>query len=231
MQLTLQSQMAGDVVIIRCQGRIVSGEEVRALQHEVEKLTRVTKRVVLQLAETSYIDSGGLGALVRLFGVLRADGGDLKLCQLSPFVLQVLRATNLFGVFHTYASEKEAIEAFSGGPGPVAKTSQASRTRIVCIDSSRDLLAYLNALLKQAGYEVFTTTYPSDAMILVSATRPAVVIYGHGMPSSDSAIEKFRHSVPNVQVLLLQSDFSSAEASQAGMELVDRVRSVLTAQP
>jgi anti-sigma B factor antagonist len=231
MQLILQSQMAGDVVVINCQGCIVSGDEVRALQSEVEKLTRFTKRVVLQLAEASYIDSGGLGALVRLFGALRADGGDLKLCQLSPFVLQVLRATNLFGVFHTYASEREAIEAFSGGLRPIEKTSQASRTRIVCIDSSRDLLAYLNALLKQAGYEVFTTRYPSEAMILVGASRPGVVIYGSGMPSSDAAIEKFRHSVPNVQVLLLPSDFSTVEASQAGTELVDRVRSVLTAQP
>jgi len=230
MQLILQSRMVGDVVIIHCQGRIISGDEVRTLQREVEKLTRVAKRVVLQLAEASYIDTGGLGALVRLFGVLRADGGDLKLCQLSPFVLQVLRATNLFGVLHTYASEREAIEAFSGGPAPVEKTSQASRTRIVCIDSSSDLLAYLNALLKQAGYEVFTTRYPSDAMILVGATRPGVVIYGPGMPSSDSAIEKFRHSVPNVQVLLLPSDFSTAEASQAGTELVDRVRSALTTQ-
>jgi hypothetical protein len=162
---------------------------------------------------------------------VRADGGDLKLCQLSPFVLQVLHATNLFGVFHTYASEREAIEAFSGGLAPVEKTSQASRAKIVCIESSRDLLAHLNALLRQAGYEVFTTRYPSDAMILVGATRPGVVIYGHGMPSSDSAIEKIRHSVPNVQVLLLPSDFSTAEASQACTELVDRVRSVLTAQP
>jgi hypothetical protein len=47
--------------------------------------------------------------------------------------------------------------------------------------------------------------------------------------TSESAIEKFRESVPNVQVLPLPSDFSTAEASQAGTELVDRVRSVLTA--
>jgi anti-anti-sigma factor len=231
MQLILQSQMRGDVVIIHCQGRIVSGDEVRTLQHEVEKLTHVRKSVVLQLAEVSYVDSGGLGALVRLRGLLRADGGDLKLCQLSPFVLQALKATNLLSVFHTYASEKEAIEAFSGALAPPEKTSGTPGTRIVCIDSSNDLLAYLNALLKRAGYEVFTTRYPSDAVTLVGATRPHIVIYGSGMQTSESAIEKFRQSVPNVQVLRLPSDFSTAEASQAGTELVDRVRSVLAAQP
>ena len=177
------------------------------------------------MAEVSYVDSGGLGALVRLRNLLRFDGGDLKLCQLSPFVLQVLTATKLHGVFHTYASEKEAIEAFSWVLAPPEKTSGG--TRIVCIDSSNDLLAYLNVLLKRAGYEVFTTRYPSDAMILIRATKPRIVIYGSG--TSESAIEKFRESVPNVQVLLLPSDFSTAEASQAGTELVDRVRSVLTA--
>ncbi len=227
MQLILQSRMMGDVVVIHCQGHIVFGDEVRTLQREVEKLTHVRKSVVLQLAGVSYVDSGGLGALVRLRNLLRFDGGDLKLCQLSPFVLQVLTATKLHGVFHTYASEKEAIEAFSWALAPPEKTSGG--TRIVCIDSSNDLLAYLNVLLKRAGYEVFTTKYLSDAMILIRATKPRIVIYGSGMQTSESAIEKFRESVPNVQVLLLPSDFSTAEASQAGTELVDRVRSVLTA--
>ncbi len=79
MQLTLQTQHAGDVVIVRCRGRIVSGDEVRFLQLELEKLTDVTRNVVLQLADVTYVDSGGLGALVRIFGVLRAERGDLKM--------------------------------------------------------------------------------------------------------------------------------------------------------
>jgi anti-sigma B factor antagonist len=209
MNLILQTQILEYVVIIRCQGRIVSGDEVRTLQLEVEKLTHLKKRVVLQLAEVSYIDSAGLGALVRLFGVLRFGGGGLKLCQLSPFVLQVLQGTNLLGVIPTYASEREAIEAFSEGPGPLEKASRTPRTKIVCIDTTRHL---------------------SDARTLVVATQPSVVIYRPGTQTSESVIEKFRESDPNVQVLLLPSDFSTAEASQAGTELLNRVRSVLPNQ-
>jgi anti-sigma B factor antagonist len=231
MELILESQMMGDAIVIRCQGRIVFGDEVRTLQREVEKLTHLRKNVVLQLAEVNYVDSGGLGALVRLRNILRFDGGDLKLCQVSPFVFQALTATKLVGVFHTYASEKEAIEAFSWAPAAPEKTSGTPGTKIVCIDSSNELLAYLNVLLKREGYEVFTTRYLSDAMILARATKPRIVIYGSGMQTSESAIERFRQNVPNVQVLLLPSDFSTAEASQAGTELLDRVRSVLTAQP
>src|SRR5271170_1902365 len=143
MKLVLQSEIMEYVVIIRCQGRIVSGDEVGALKLEVEKLRHLKKRVVLQLAETSYIDSAGLGALVRLFSVLRFDGGGLKLCQLSPSVRQVLQLTNLLGLIPTYASEREAVEAFSEESGPLEEASGTTRTRIVCLGSSNDSLAYL----------------------------------------------------------------------------------------
>ena len=95
MHLTLQSQCTAGVALIRCQGRIVVGKEVELLQQEVEKHHLETQKYVLQLAEVSYLDSGGLGALVRLVGMLRAHRGDLKLCEVAPFVQSVLKATNL----------------------------------------------------------------------------------------------------------------------------------------
>ena len=146
------------------------------------------------------------------------------------FVSQVLQVTNLLGVIPTYASEAEAIEAFSAGPAAPEKTPATRRTRIVCLDSSNDLLAYLKVLLTRAGYEVFTTRNPSDARTLVVATGPSVVIYGPGTQASESVIEKLRQGDPNLAVLVLPSDFSTAEASQAGTDLVERVRSALKNQ-
>jgi anti-anti-sigma factor len=230
MQLSLQSQKIGDVVVIRCQGRIVVGAEISSLQLEIEKLTELTKKVVLQLAEVSFIDSAGLGALVRQFGVLRAHGGDLKLCQLSPFLLQVLQVTNLLRIFPVYASEIEAIQAFYKGPHFHEETVAASRTRIVCADTSSDLLAYLSAVLKRSGYEVFTTRQPSDALLFVRVTRPRVLICGPGMQTNESAMKGFREINTGVELLLLPSDFSTAEAGQAGIDLVDRVRLLLSGQ-
>jgi len=230
MNLILQSQNIEHVVVIRCQGRIVLGDEIHALQLEVGKLRQLKKKVVLQLAEVNYIDSAGLGALVRLFGMLRVGGGGLKLCELSPFVHKVLKATNLLGAIPTYATEKEAVDAFSEGSGPVEKTSATPITKIVCLDSSSDLLAYLKAMLTRAGYEVFTAKQLSDAKTFVVATGCRVVIYGLGAQTGESVIEKFKESHPKVQVLLLPADFSTAEASAASTELLERVRSVLTAQ-
>jgi hypothetical protein len=100
-----------------------------------------------------------MGTLLRLSGALRSVGGDVKLCQVSAFALRVFEATNLQSLFLMYASETEAIEAFSMAARLPKEALAVTRTKILCIDTSRDLLAYLNALLKRPGYEVTTTQY------------------------------------------------------------------------
>ena len=230
MELSLQNLKIDDVVIVRCQGRIVVGAEIKSLQNELERLTVLTKKVVLHLGEVSFIDSVGLGALVRQFGVLRAKGGDLKLCQVSPFLLQVLQVTNLLRVFPMHASEAEAIQAFSKGTQFQEETFGDSKTRIVCIDPSQDLLAYLSALLKRSGYEIITTRNPSDAMLFMRVTRPQILICGPGMQKNGTAMQELAEMKPKVQMLNLPADFSTEEAGQAGSDLVNRVRQLLSEQ-
>jgi len=238
MRLTLQSRLMEDVVVIRCQGRITLGAEATALQTEFETQTKIPgtdvlarKRVVLQLAEADYIDSSGLGVLVHLFGILRAAGGGLKLCQLSPSVHQVFQVTNLLSLFPPYSSEREAIEAFSERPRSHDEVVGSSKTRVVCIDTSRDLLACVSALLTRSGYEVYRTRYVGEAVTLVNATSPRLVICGPGMlevPTLQAAVEKLRKTWPNVQILHLPPDFPTTEAGQAGVDLVNQVGSLLT---
>jgi anti-sigma B factor antagonist len=210
-------------MLIRCQGRIVTGPEVQALQQEVEKHTLETKRFVLHLAEVKFVDSGGLGSMVRLAGVLRADHGDLKLCEVSPFVMQVLEATALLKLFQTYASENEAVDAFL--EGPQFSTGNVSRlgATVMCVDTSVDLLAYLNALLKRSGYEVLTTHNLSDAKRLAKVMRPHVVVCGPGLNKDEFAVGTLRESASGAQFLSLSSDFSTSDATEAGKDLVDRL--------
>jgi anti-sigma B factor antagonist len=238
MRLTLQSQLMDDVAVIRCQGHITLGAEVNALQAELEKQTRipgtdilVVKQVVLQLAGTDYIDSSGLGALVLMFGVLRASGGGLKLCELSPSVLRVFQLTKLESLIPTYGSEREAIQAFSSAPRASGEQLGPAKTKIVCVDPSSNLLAGLSALLTRSGYEVLITRHVGEAATLVKAIRPQLVICGPGiltLPTGEAAVEKLRQSGRNTQMLQLPSDFSSAEAGQAGADLVNQVRVLLT---
>ena len=226
MRLTLQSQVLDFVVVVRCQGRIIAGDEVHLLQQEVDKVIHFKKRIVLHLADVDYIDSAGLGALVRIFSGLRVDGGGLKLCRLSPHVMKVLQTTKLHTVIPAYETEREAVDSFFTRQYRIGKESPSHRTPVVCIDSSADVLAYLNALLTQAGYEVFTTRQINDAKTLVNVIRPRVVIYGPSAQKNKSAIERISQSVPSSQALFLPDDFSTSEASEAGIQLVSRVRAV-----
>jgi anti-anti-sigma factor len=227
MQLTLQTQRMGKVMLIRCQGRIIAGAEVQALQAEIEKHTLETKTFVLHMSEIKFVDSSGLGAMVRHAGVLRAHHGDLKLCDVSPFVLQVLEATALHKVFHTYPTEQEAVDAFLEGSHAHSSPSASAGAKVMCVDTSVDLLAYLNALLKRSGYEVLTTHNLSDAKRLSKVTRPDVVVCGPRIHTDEFALEGLRESAPNAQFLMLPSDFSTTGASHAGKDLVDRLGALL----
>ena len=229
-QLNLQSQFRGDVVVIRCSGRIIASDEARALLLEVEKHTLETKKFVLQLEDVSFLDSGGLGTLVRLVGTLRAARGDLKLCQLSPFLKKVFETTKLSGVFHVYASEKEAIDAFSQRQQHPQASLHPSKPKVLCVESSGDLLAYLSALLKRSGYDVFTTKNLGDATTFVNATKPALVICGPSAQTNGPLFERFRLSHPKVELLLLPRDFQATEASEASLNLLNRIQAQLHPQ-
>lgn len=234
MRLTFESQTRDDVVVIRCRGRIVAGAEIEALQQEVEKQTKLpgtnlltVKLVALDLAEVDYIDSSGLGTLVRILGRLRAVGGNLTLCNVSKSVVTVLEVTQVISILPAYSSESEAIEALYAGSD--YEDVDLSRTRIVCIDASRDLLAYVKALLTSSGYDVHISSNLADGKSLVNAMKPKVVICGAGIleqPAAEGVLETLRRR-PNIQVLRLSADFSTAEAGQAGVELVSQVQSLL----
>lgn len=235
MPLTFESKVVDEVVVIGCKGRIALGPEVSALEAEVDRHTRIDgssafriKRVVLKLAETDFLDSSGLGTLVRLFGILRAAGGGLKVCEPSPRVVKVLEMTNLLAVLPAYTSEAQAIAAFSGAPSDPNEKPESAKTRIVCLDTSKDLLAGLTALLTRSGYEVMSTRYIGEAVTLVKVTRPKVVICGPGVatvPNSAAVIDNLKAG-GRLDVITLPTDFYTAEAGQAGLDLVAQVQSL-----
>jgi anti-sigma B factor antagonist len=230
MQLFRRTQKWGNVALIRCRGRLVTGDEALTIQLELKNLSPAAQQIVLQLAEVEFIDSGGLGALIRILGALKSTGGDLRVCEGSPFVIQVLQATNLDRLFPLYASERAAIGARSARQPHPEGSSRSPRPRVVCIDTSRYLLAYLRALLLRAGYDVFATRRPSDASIFIKVTKPRAVILGPGKQGNPPDFEDFHGSAGNIPLLALSSDFVVTEASQAGVDLVNRIRSMLSAE-
>jgi anti-sigma B factor antagonist len=101
------------VNVIDLEGRIVLGEESNAFRERVKSLLAAgKKKIVLNLANVSYIDSAGLGTLVATFHSARSQGATLKLANLGQKFKEVLQVTKLMTVFDTYDNEAAAVQSF-----------------------------------------------------------------------------------------------------------------------
>jgi anti-sigma B factor antagonist len=112
MTLKLDTKTTDGITVVSCAGRIVFGEEATALRSELKKILNSSKKIVLDLSDVSYIDSGGLGTLVGVYSSARASGADIKLAGLGQRVRDVLQITKLVTVFEVYDNEQKARAAF-----------------------------------------------------------------------------------------------------------------------
>ena len=104
----------GDVVLLDLKGKITLGEGDELLKDKVNSLVNQGHRkIVLNLAEVPYIDSAGLGEIVRTYTTVSRQGGRLKLLGLTKRITDLLSITKLLTVFETFDSEDEAVRSFS----------------------------------------------------------------------------------------------------------------------
>lgn len=96
--LNVMVEKLGDVVILRCQGRIVRGQETAILCAAVQQYGR---ELILDLRKVDAIDAAGIGVLVSL----QAAGVYLKLMAPSEQVREILRLTKLDSIFEIRGSE------------------------------------------------------------------------------------------------------------------------------
>ena len=112
MQIT--ERQVGDVMILDLKGKITLGEGDELLKDKVNSLVNQGhKKIVLNLADVPYIDSAGLGEVVRTYTTVSRQGGSLKLLNLTKRITDLLSITKLLTVFETYDSENEAVQSFS----------------------------------------------------------------------------------------------------------------------
>jgi len=108
-------RQVGDVTVLEISGRITLGEGNVILRDIVRDLAdKGHKRIVLNLAEVQYIDSSGVGELVKAHTTIRNQAGELKLTNLNKRVHDLLQMTRLSAVFDIQKDEASAIESFGG---------------------------------------------------------------------------------------------------------------------
>jgi anti-sigma B factor antagonist len=231
MQLRLESRPVGDVLIVQCQGRIVGGNEVFTLHSIVGDSIDKYGDVVLQLDQVEFVDSSGLGALVRLMRAARSKGGDLKLSGVPARMRKMLELTKLITQFETYDSLEEAITAaYLGSRYSRAKTGDA-RPRMLCVFESNDVCTFLREVLCSAGYNALTTLSVDDARILLKATKAKLVVVSARLQflrgkATRTVLEEID---PAVSLLVLEENFATQDPGEAAEKLLSSVGSRLAA--
>ncbi len=115
------TRQVGGVTVVDISGRITLGEGNVILREIVRDLAeKGRKAIVLNLGEVQYIDSSGVGELVKAHTTIRNQGGQLKLTNLNQRVHDLLEMTRLSAVFDIQKDETSAIESFSGPSQAVA---------------------------------------------------------------------------------------------------------------
>jgi len=225
--LSFEDHLADDITVVKCTGRIVEGVASSALLKHVNDLVVENPYVLLDLGAVDFIDSSGLGLLLRCLLRARNANGVFKVCGDSPRIREALKITKLDSVIELYATEAEAIAAFYVSSS--AKDAPALKATVLCAEQSIDVLAYVGALLRQAGYPVVTTGNLADGLTLLTATRPKLVVIGATLRAARDtrAAEAFNKLADTFAVIELPAEFSSHDAGEAGRRFLDRVRAIL----
>jgi anti-sigma B factor antagonist len=111
--MKIVERQVSDVTILDLQGKILIGEGDDVLRDAVSKLVDSGKtKILLNLADVPYVDSAGLGEIVRCYTTVSRKGGRLKLINLTNKIRDLLSITKLLTVFETYESEDQGVKSF-----------------------------------------------------------------------------------------------------------------------
>jgi anti-sigma B factor antagonist len=111
--MDIKERVVEGVSVLDLSGKIILGEgDVQVRDRIKDLLADGQKRILLNLAEISYIDSAGLGGLISAYTTTKREGGQLKLVNLTKRIQDLLAITKLITVFETFESESEALGSF-----------------------------------------------------------------------------------------------------------------------
>jgi len=110
----MSSRQVGDVTVVDANGRITLGEGASVFRDVFRDLAaKGNKKILVNLADVSYIDSSGIGEMVSSFTTVTNHGGQLKLLSLTKRVKDLLQITKLYTVFEVFEDEASAVRSFA----------------------------------------------------------------------------------------------------------------------
>jgi anti-sigma B factor antagonist len=115
--MQISDRQVGDVTIIDISGKVVLGDggDMMVKEKLLSLVQQGRKKLVANLAEVTYVDSAGLGAIVHSYATVTKEGGKLKLLNASKRIKDLLSITKLLTIFEIYESEADAVKSFGAG--------------------------------------------------------------------------------------------------------------------
>jgi anti-anti-sigma factor len=223
MLLSLNTRFVGNVYIIRCSGRVILGDEVKALEAALDAGEREFTRFVVDLSEVSRLDSIAMGLLVRYAERMSNLGGGVRLASPPDFVANLLNMTRLSGLLPSFATEEEAIVSFLK-ERPVEGAEKQSGPRVLVVDDSADLCVFVRSVLTRHGFDVQSTCSFRDAKILLNADGVEYIVVGPGTPQlpAETVARSLTALAPAAKVVRLDADFKIRDAEEASAALLQR---------
>jgi len=111
--MQIEERVVDNVTILDLKGKMTLGEGDELLKEHINTLLgKNQKQLLLNLEGVPYIDSAGLGEIVRTYTTVSRQGGKLKLVNLTKRITDLLSITKLLTVFETFESVPEAVKSF-----------------------------------------------------------------------------------------------------------------------
>ena len=127
----MSSRQVGDVTVVDAAGRITLGEGASVFRDVIRDLAaKGNKKILVNLADVSYIDSSGIGEMVSSFTTVTNHGGQLKLLSLTKRVKDLLQITKLYTVFEVFRGRGRGgsqlrVPGSGNGPRQPARSGSA----------------------------------------------------------------------------------------------------------
>ena len=114
MSMNVEVHETNGVSVVVLRGKLTIGEGTAALRNNIEGLIGGGScRILLNMADVTYIDSSGLGELVAVRATVASAGGDVKLLNLGKHAHDLLKITKLYTVFEVFEDEASALQSYS----------------------------------------------------------------------------------------------------------------------
>jgi anti-anti-sigma factor len=214
--LQVSIRKSGDVTILDLRGRstIDSGESELLGSHLQELVASGVRKLLLNLAELTQVDSSGISSIVATYVSLRDQGGDLRLLRPCGRVLEVFRVLRLLETIPSFEDEAQAVGSFRPQGAPTPQKSA------LVVSSGGDIDELLMSVLIAEGWEIQRVVDNQDALSLSREKLFDLIITGRKTCGSEDIelLRKIRSARPHVRLIILTDKWTSGDVIAAMRE-------------